>query len=130
MKLTSMLVVFVAGLAVGMGALYFKLQNQNTQLARAQQENQQLLKTQADLEAFFRACLRAGVPAAGVGSRGVLLIEHIAGEIDDLSGHGLGSAPKARRLPSLPSPPGISNQKDRRAGVALAAAPSGSSATD
>jgi len=46
-----MLVVFVAGLAVGMGALYFKLQNQNTQLALVEQKHQQLQKAHAELEA-------------------------------------------------------------------------------
>ena len=51
MKLTTLLVVLVAGLAVGLGALYLKLQKQTTQLAHVQEENQQLLKARAELEA-------------------------------------------------------------------------------
>ena len=51
MKLTTLLVVLVAGLAVGVGALYLQLQKQTTQLAHVQEENQQLMKARAELEA-------------------------------------------------------------------------------
>jgi hypothetical protein len=51
MKLTTILLVLVAGLAVGVGALYLKLQNQSTELARLQQEQAQALKANTELEA-------------------------------------------------------------------------------
>lgn len=51
MKLTSLLVVLVAGLAVGVGALYLKLENHSTEFARLERDHAELLKTHADLQA-------------------------------------------------------------------------------
>jgi chromosome segregation ATPase len=51
MKLTTLLLVLVAGLAVGVGVLYLKLQDQATTYARLERDHAQLLKTHSELEA-------------------------------------------------------------------------------
>jgi uncharacterized coiled-coil DUF342 family protein len=51
MKLTTLLVVLVAGLGIAAGVVYLKLQNQTTQLAALRQETSQLEQARAKLEA-------------------------------------------------------------------------------
>jgi len=51
MKLTTLLVVLAAGLGVGVGALYLKLQSQTTEMAALRQETSQLQQARAKVEA-------------------------------------------------------------------------------
>ena len=51
MKLTSLLVVFAAGLGIGVGALYLKVQSQTAEMAALRQETSQLQQARAKVEA-------------------------------------------------------------------------------